>query len=578
MVRGLRGNTCEHPDLVRPYEDLKESIAATRPIYALELADSILHIMDTKGLTQCQLYQLVRFNKGAALELIRQSEEALSLYYDIVRAAEKAGYWELAAQTYISIGRTHEDIGRPEDCLRNLKAARAIIEFHQLPEAMARFAIRYASYHRIYDNKDSATVYARRAIDYGKRYNVKRSELDGHLLLGLLANNKDSSIFHHQAAVDICLKRKDYSGAAYQELNIARRYLNGGELKKAMMHLDTGIYYGDQISEDYFREVNVHQLLFDLKRILYERQGSIDSAYQYLIKSRALERKVNYQINQQEITQKEIAFALEKEQEKLNYEKQRGVYFFWGLIALAVLLSILALALFNNERKKQFISRQKDLITIKNEKLNESLRRQSLLLSEVHHRVKNNLQLVISLLTLKSYGAPETGVQLHLDDLSNKVYSIGLIHEQLYRSGEFEKIDLEDYFGGLASYFRNLQSEETPFSIQLKTETLQLNLETVLPLGIICTELLSNSLKYARLPGQQLNIDLSVGKEQDQYLLQYRDNGPGYPSGQLKRKENSLGGLLINSMVRQLRGKSATSNHDGAIFTLHFQEKQVSSI
>ena len=100
----------------------------------------------------------------------------------------------------------------------------------------------------------------------------------------------------------------------------------------------------------------------------------------------------------------------------------------------------------------------------------------------------------------------------------------------------------------------------------------------MLPLGVICTELISNSLKYAQVPERQLHLRLDMKQEEQGYALRYSDNGPGYPNGKLAMKENRLGSMLIFSMVRQLQAQSKTYNEDGAVFELVFEEKQVSSV
>lgn len=574
----LMGNDCNLPGLEVSYQRLFKSVDAHEAVYALALADSLIQVVQARGQEDCPLYLWILFEKGEALEFNSKSEEALGLYYKVVRAAEKSADWELVAEAYISIARTHETIGRPNDCLRNLMAAREIIEQHQLYAVSSRFAVRHASYHRIYDNRDSARYYAAMAINLGKQYRVQRSELDGLLLLGMLTEDLDQSVHYFEKAVNICLERKAFYGAAYQQLNIARRYHDAGKLEKVAEALSLAYDYASQMSENYPGYYGVYYRLHDAKRMLFEEHGMVDSAYQYYKKSMEAERLSEIRINQQEINQQETAFALEKEQAKLDFEQQRSSYLRWGLVLMGLLLVAMAAGHFNNERKKRFIAKQNKLIAAKNEALRESLRRQSTLLSEVHHRVKNNLQLVMSLLTLKGSKIPEANMQIHFDDLSTKVHSIALIHQQLYRTEAFDKVNFRDYLTELTNHFVALQSDDQPFSIQLEAEEILLNLETVLPLGIICSELISNSLKYARLPDRPLFLNLSVQKTADNYTFRYQDNGPGYPDNTLKHKPNSMGGLLISSMVRQLKAESNTYNQDGAVFTLSFQEKPVSMV
>ncbi len=576
----LVAGDCNQPELKAAYEQLRGKVDAHEAVTALAFADSLLQLMENEKVEHCYLYLWIQYEKGEALELLRdRSKEALNIYYKLVKEAEKTANWELMAQVYISIARIHEIIGRPKDCLRNLKTAREIIEQHRFPAVFSRFAVRYASYHRIFNNRDTARVYAMKAIKYGRQYKVQRSELDGNLLMGILTKDVKKSVHHFQEAIKICLERKDFYGVTFQGINIARRYTNIGNFEKAMQHLNMGSSYAGKILGNSKAKHTAYQYLYEQKSIVFEAQGKLDSALFYARKSAEARGRANIQINQEEISKKEMAFAIEKEQAKLQYEKEQSLYLRLGFFVLSVLLGFMIIAFLKNENKKRFIAKQNALIAKKNKELTEALRYQSLLLSEVHHRVKNNLQLVMSMLTLKGHKIPEMNVQAHFTDLSNKVYSIALIHEQLYNAKEFEKINLNDYIQELLEHYKKLQNNETAFSFQLETnQVVFLNLATVLPLGIICSELISNSLKYARMPDRQLSLHLHIKKTQDYYHFLYEDNGPGYPSKILKHKNGSMGKMLISSMVKQLQAKSNTSNREGAVFTLVFKEKSVSVV
>lgn len=569
---------CNDEDLRTSYQELKEVVDANRPTYALNLSDSLLQVLNKEGLNRCSLFYWIQYEKGEAFELLGSKEKALDTYYPLVKKAEASRNWELAAQTYISIARTHEELGRGEDCRRNLKDAKEIIDQHNLNAVFARYAVRYSSFSRFFGNRDTAMVYAALAIEYGKRYKVQRSELDGHLLLGLISQDFDESIFHLEETIKIFEDRKDYNGAAWQKLNIAERYFSNNRLESSMLHADTALMYAQKNVESTYTEQSVFSYIYDLKRRYFLTQDRLDSAYYYSEQSRKIDREIDIQNNQEAISQKEIAFAIEREQEKLQYERQQAIYLRWGIFSMGGLLAVLILVLINNEYKRRLIAEQKNLISSQYVDLEAALRAQSLLLSEINHRVKNNLQLVVSLLTIRGQKASEPTVQFHLDDLSKKVQSIALIHEQLYRSGEFETINLKNYFSELTTHFSTIQDRDYPISFQVEAGQLELNLETVLPLGIICTELISNSIKYAPVKGKELIIQVRIEKQEDQYSFIYQDNGPGYPKGKLLNSSKGMGSMLIYSMVRQLKGDSKSGNDNGATFTLFFKEKQVSQV
>ncbi|MEM6725836.1 MAG: sensor histidine kinase [Bacteroidota bacterium] len=380
------------------------------------------------------------------------------------------------------------------------------------------------------------------------------------------------------AALEIYRKREDYPSVAFQFLNMTRKRMRWGLNDSIPALMDSAYAYIEKSPKDvpdYYRGLDY---LYEVKMAWFERRGMLDSAYHYSNLSRQAMEEAQWLGDQQEITRNEFNFALEKEREKIQFEQQRTRTLRIGLMILTSLMAILAFALFRNTRQQNQIREQNDLIQDKNSQLNQLLRKQSVLLSEIHHRVKNNLQLVVSMLSLQGNKSPITEVRVQFDDLSNKVRSIALIHDQLYRSGEFDRIDLADYFQQLAEYFQALDSAEESFAFHLNAEDLHLNLETVLPLGIIFTELISNSLKYGRQDGQNLSVSLNVIKLEEQFQLTYRDNGPGFPGGKLTRKIGSMGGLLIESMVRQLRAKHTSKNENGAVFEMKFTQKMVSGV
>jgi two-component sensor histidine kinase len=579
IAGSVNAQPCSFPQRLKAdYQKLIGFIESHEPIPAIKLIDSLSNQINEQNLQECPTALWVQFYYGEALEMLGKKTDALGHYYQLVPVAESLEQWEIAAEIYISMARTHETLRRDDDCLRNLRKAQKLITQYDLPGTYSRLAIRLSSYHRFFDSLDSARYFAQEAIQYGKEYGVLRSELDGQLLMGILTDSLDASIRHFQAAVQIYLDRKAYFGAVGQTTNIITRLIQADEIDRAIPYLDSAEVYAQKITDDYVGFHRSYQTIYNIKRVLFEREGEIDSAYLYLQKSIDAEVKADIQVNQKEINEKESAFALEQEKAKLASEQQRARFLRWGLLFLIGLLAFMLFAYLNNLKKKRQIARQKDLLAQNNAELNESNQQQLLLLSEVHHRVKNNLQLVISLLDLKGKKIEDPEVRTALDELSSKVQSIALIHDQLYRTGEFETIQLGTYLMDLASHFQLLDQKDQSFNLEIHAQDINLNLETVLPIGITCAELFNNSLKYGRQPGVPLLIIVKVKRIAQGYQFYYADNGPGYPEGQLTSHASSLGGLLIQSMTRQLRAESRTFNDQGAVFVMQFQEKEVSKV
>jgi two-component sensor histidine kinase len=214
------------------------------------------------------------------------------------------------------------------------------------------------------------------------------------------------------------------------------------------------------------------------------------------------------------------------------------------------------------------------------EQMKKSLREKEVLLKEIHHRVKNNLQIVYSLINLQlPFVKDELAIDLFKES-QNRVYSMALIHEKLYQSESLTRIDLGEYIQNLAA---NLLvsygvSDKTP-SLRISTDDIAFDIDTVIPCALIINELVSNSLKHA-FPSSwkccnhpsEIGISLSHAGER-QFILTVSDNGIGLPQGFDIQKCESLGLQLVSVLVRQLRGDIRLNARDGTEFVISFEDK-----
>ena len=179
-------------------------------------------------------------------------------------------------------------------------------------------------------------------------------------------------------------------------------------------------------------------------------------------------------------------------------------------------------------------------------------------------------------MTLQKAKMDNDSEQTFLNVLSRRINSIALIHDQLYSLKEFEKIDVGLYSDALLKNLITL-SPENDVQIEHKVDDIRLNLETITPLGLIWSELISNSLKYNRnKTGLKIYFDLK--KDARTFFMHYRDNGAGYPEGKFVGNTQGIGHTIIHSLSRQLAAKTETYNSDGAHFTMTFEEKKISAV
>jgi len=204
-------------------------------------------------------------------------------------------------------------------------------------------------------------------------------------------------------------------------------------------------------------------------------------------------------------------------------------------------------------------------------KLRKSLEEKEILIKEVHHRVKNNLLLITSLIDMQTWKLKEENTISILDDLKKRIDSISLIHEKLYRSKDMTSICSKEYLEDLLNNFKDsMLHPEWEIKIIPKIDKIQLTIDTTIPLGLLVTEMITNSLKYAFINNKKGEIVVELTKNQDTCKLIVSDTGSGFPIDFDRNKTDSLGWILIEALSSQLKGKHEISNNGGAVHIITF--------
>lgn len=578
-VYSLNAQNCNELWLQEAKLKLDTFLVSYRPQRGLIYSDSISLIIKSNSLEDCDESYWINYYRGELLEFDNRNQEALEIYYALSSKTKELQKWELFVLVQISIARVMETISRGDDCLRYLNIAKEYIHNKQLWNLVAFYSVRMSSYERIFNSLDSSKLHAQIAVDYGIKYNVPRQIADGYFLLGILTSNIDTAYYLMQQSYKQFLVNKNYYSASAQAMNIYVKIKNSKLSKQALPWLDS--------VQKYIVFVKGHNYLYHyLQQRYYEEisenflnNKKLDSAIHYLKLSKEHLNQSNINVNQNEVTQAEKEYIAASERLKAEalakQSKFRNILF--TILVLCLLSAIIVAYNINSKRIK--IEKQRTLIQNQNDELAQSFKRQSMLLSEVHHRVKNNLQLVISLLTLHFNKVKDKKDFQYLEDISNKVRSIALIHEQLYNTEQFEKIELKSYIKELLEHYLSLLTSDTEFKYEIITDqSIHLNLETVLPIGIICTELISNSIKYGRSPDRILKLEFKLQSLESKYILKFQDNGIATNREFADQIKSGMGTLLIDSMVRQLQAQSSPTVNGTASFNLVFQEKIISKV
>ncbi len=208
--------------------------------------------------------------------------------------------------------------------------------------------------------------------------------------------------------------------------------------------------------------------------------------------------------------------------------------------------------------------------------LKNALEEKEILLHEVYHRVKNNLQIISSLLSLQEMNLKDPAAAAALRESKNRVLAMSFIHEKLYQDKDLSKVNLGDYIQNLVTHLFKSYAL-APGKVQLKIEVKEtfMNFKTAIYLGLIVNELVTNSLKHA-FPGERkgtIEVYLDrINEEEDKNILIFRDNGVGIPGSVDLQHPNSLGMQIIHTLVKQIHGDIAMDRKEGTAFTIRFKK------
>ncbi|MEO0725000.1 MAG: histidine kinase dimerization/phosphoacceptor domain -containing protein [Bacteroidota bacterium] len=355
----------------------------------------------------------------------------------------------------------------------------------------------------------------------------------------------------------------DYGQFFLQKMQWA---LHTNDLNEVPAYLEKGMVYTLNTNDLYIK-----QLLYEYGAEYYERTRNANQEIAYLRASQVLRdslydvRRTQYANlldTRYETEQKEQMIAqmqLEDELQSAELQSQRSIIT-GGLVGLAMLAGFLLL-LFRRNRQ---IAEQKGVIQ-------KALQEKDTLLREIHHRVKNNLQLVSSLLGLQGLTTKDQEIKEAINAGKSRVMSMALIHQDLYNKEQLTSVNVREYLEKLCQeLISTYQISPNQVSFQADIEPLDLDVDTLIPLGLIINELLTNALKYAFPKGASGQIHIKLHEVNNLLRLEVNDDGVGFDPA--SASSSSFGFRLINSLLRQLDGEMESSNQDGAQFRFQFRD------
>jgi len=351
----------------------------------------------------------------------------------------------------------------------------------------------------------------------------------------------------------------------------------------------------DLLARNYLDWFHVDSLKGDYKTAIHHYQLSrviADSLINTKKASQLADLQIGYQTEKkdEDIRLKEQKILLLNKQAQyqhvsLLHEKTIRHFTFAGLVMLMLLLGIS----YNRYRLKKRTNLQLELqqgninaanssLRHLNDSLQTLLREKEWLLKEIHHRVKNNLQIVISLLNTQSAYLKNQDALDAIRNSQHRMHAMSLIHQKLYQSDNMASIDMNVYIHELVEYLDESFKQDKKVTINLEISPVKLDVSQAVPLGLILNEAISNSIKYAFANKENGRIDILLEPlGEGQYLLCIADNGIGLPDGFDPYNTSSLGMSLMQGLSQQLEGDFLLENKDGLRVCVTFKAMQLIS-
>lgn len=572
---------------------MQQTLRKAKQLIDLSRSDSVIYhlsplIQQLEGqkLTRTAFFLAVQLAFGIALANDNRNVQAMRMLNAVKEKSHLKGHWQVFVEASLGLAELHQKLQRPNQAKTNLDDARMAIAQHGLNTCYPALAIASASWHYNFGYPDSVRYYALEAIKTVQKFNRPVLLADGYTLMGLYEEETQprTAITYHKQSAGVFRKIHNYKRLSEEYLYIVGLYLKLVDYQNARLYVDSSIvtaYQSIAVGDE--KNATLHEAYLN-KGGIYKILGRFDSAFIYSTKGWA--QKVKFMEIQDHYRAVEVDEKYKDEQraQQLKTQAQSLVLvrqrFRGALFVVCITLfftSILVYYYWRLRKANQISKQQSQTILETNQKLSYSLEQQIMLQGEIHHRVKNNLQVIISLLELQKEDIKDENTRNGLEAMSSRIYAIAAVHDVLYHGQEGQLVDFLNYTKKLCSHLQQAMAREDS-TFKLKIPEQLFNLDTLIPLGIMLNELITNSFKYGHQKGSPVRIDIHLKSEQNGFYLYYKDNGPGFPNGHLQGREGGLGAYLIRSMARQLKGQVESQNEGGASYTIFFQEKNAANL
>ncbi len=441
------------------------------------------------------------------------------------------------------------------------------------------------------NNLDSAVFYFNKAkgyVDAKGKYDPNKTYydffsglIDGNIASALAKRGKyKEAIPPLKKDIYYSLKAKNLLSASNSYNLIAECYLELKDYKMARKYIDSCKPLIAEIEE---LSPTLSNMLVEAK--YYKYTGNLNKAAEFYDKYIHFKDSITKTDNENKLINQQVSFELYQkeglltEKEKIiqknkltaEHQKTQRSYLLLGIVVLVFVILLLVInTQMNKRRQAELFIKNKHIIQQKTA-IENALKEKEFLIKEIHHRVKNNLQIISSMLNLQAETIDNTEAKEVLQESRLRINSMALIHQLLYSKNNMLNVSISDYLSTLLSQIESsYNSVSSNVVTDLKCDSINIDLDTAIPLGLIVNELVTNSYKHAFKKSEAgvINVLFTKDEANSTYTLSVRDNGKGFDPSKIKT--HSLGMELIQMLAEQLNSKLVFTNDKGTTASITF--------
>ncbi|MCR9253163.1 MAG: ATP-binding protein [bacterium] len=456
---------------------------------------------------------------------------------------------------------------------------------------------------------DNCLKHSRKSLEYYKKDGTSWNLSYGYTILGIVfkdMGNYDSAVHYNEKALTFLAESQDTIQLIYSYMTQANLLEKNKDILKSLEYVDLIIDLATEVQsfEPLLEIYNVKARLFvqqgnykeaesfakkviklgkekslptptikayEILSLVYSRQGKPELAFRQIEISTETRDSIRNADVGEKMAELDLKYETEKKEAEITrlaldnerQSNQRNILIF-SLGILLLIIVFVSFIIINKNRANKSLSE-------KNEVISNALEEREILLKEIHHRVKNNLQIISSLLNLQSEEVTDPSAIEAVKEGQNRVKSMALIHQKLYMNNNLAGIKIKEYLETLTS---SLMSSYTDLAqdikIENKVEDISLDVDTSIPLALILNELITNSIKYGFPESKKTGvIEITLQKKEEQLFLEVKDNGVGMNADN-KESENStsFGLRLVRSLCRKLKADLSFDYSNGTSIQL----------